>query len=146
MELVVALLLCHWTSRLNRRQNVLDEREKRRTRTKKDVSPLKLCALGDDLERGSAETSSAARNSGGSGSAQPRLRRNATSISDGTIGSFLGDGALGSASQTVVRVEAQGAQVAQKRGARKHRKARREQSLRSSSKFWLMPIRLDTGY
>ena len=143
MELVVALLLCHWTSRLNRRQNALDEREKRRTRTKKDVSPLKLCALGDDLERGSAETSSAARNSAASGSAQPRLRRNATSISDGTIGSFLGDGALGSASQTVVRVEAQGAP---KRGARKHRKVRREQSLGSSSKFWFMPIRLDTGY
>lgn len=145
LEVVFAVLLGCWQCGLRRHQTALDERERSLKRKSRSIAPLASPASRSADGRPPPGPSFASRGSSGQGSVKSlSLRRNSTSISDGTLGSFLCDGALGSASETVFRVDSQKLGPAAGEG-RKRRKIRRELSSEEFGKFGLHPVRLDAG-
>lgn len=148
LEVVFAVLLCCWQCGLRKHQAALDERERSLKRKSRSIAPL--ASLASPASR-SADgrpppgPSFASRGSSGQSSVKSlSLRRNSTSISDRTLGSFLCDGALGSASETIFRVDSQKLGPAAGEG-RKRRKIHRELSSEEFGKFGLHPVRLDAG-
>lgn len=129
LEVLAAVLLCCWTKELKRRELRAEERER------PPKKPVPLLAVKTSESGGSQQNKEG-------GQPTRTLRRNAVSVSYGTIWSFLGDGALGSASQSVFRMSPC---AAGKGAPRKRRKVRREQSAQSFWKLGLAPIRLDAG-